>query len=172
MKESSARAQVLAFVKEYPGVHAREVERQLGLSSRLAGYHLDALERSGDVSRLAEKGYVRFLPQATRPRLTSQEMAFICLMRRAVALRTVVLLLARSRLTPGQLARTLGLAKASATYNLGLLTRAGIVTMEPKGRERWYELADPAWVRGALAGFTPLPEDLDPFSRLWDDLFG
>jgi hypothetical protein len=41
-----------------------------------------------------------------------------------------------------------------------------------EGRERWYSLHDPAFVRRSLASFHPLPGDLDAFSALWDDLVG
>jgi DNA-binding MarR family transcriptional regulator len=166
-----ARAQVLAFIREYPGVHVREIERRLGLSSKLATYHLVDLEREGLVERVPEKGYARFVPRVTRPRLTHDEVQFVCLMRRAVAFRIVLLLLARGPTTQGDLARTLELAKASTTYHLHLLEEAELVEAQAQGRERWYGLRDPERVRGLLAGFTPLPEDLDPFTKIWDDLF-
>ena len=166
------RDQVLAFVRDYPGVHAREVERRLALSSRLASYHLDALEQDGEVERIAEKGYARYLPRVTRPRWSARDVQFVCLMRRAPAFRIVVLLLARGEMTQGDLAQTLHLAKASTTYHLQLLEAAGVVAAEPRGRQRWYALIDAPYVRGLLADFHPLPEDLEPFERLWDDLFG
>ena len=169
---SDARAQVLDFVRHYPGVHVREVERRLRLSSKLATYHLTALEHEGKVERVQEKGYARFLPRVTRPRWTARDIAFLCLMRRAVAFRVTLLLLSRGEMTQGDLARTLDLAKASTTYHLHLLEDDGVVAVEPRGRERWYRLADPERVRGLLADFTPLPEDLDPFAKVWRDLFG
>src|SRR5690348_1509882 len=157
---TATRGTVLAFVRDYPGVHVREVERQLGLSNRLASYHLDALEKDGLVQRIAEKGYARFVPAATRPRWSGRDVAFVCLMRRGVAFRTVVLLLSQGEMTQGALARTLHLAKASTTYHLQLLEEAGVLDVEQRGRERWYRLADPAYVHGILADFHPLPEDL------------
>lgn len=169
---TQARDQVLAFVRTYPGVHVREVERRLHLSSKLASYHLSALEHDGLVERVQEKGYARFLARVTRPRWTPRDIAFLCLMRRAVAFRITLLLLAQDELTPGHLAKALDLAKASATYHLHLLEDDGVVRVTPRGRERWVRLADPARVRGLLADFTPLPEDLDPFAKVWDDLFG
>ena len=166
------RHRVLAFVRDYPGVHVREVERRLHLSSKLATYHLAALERDGLVERVPEKGYARFVPRVTKPRWKAQDIAFLCLMRRAVAFRITLLLLARGPTTQGDLARSLDLAKASTTYHLHLLHDDGVVDVQQRGRERWYSLADPDRVRGLLAGFTPLPEDLDPFARVWQDLFG
>lgn len=166
------RDQVLAFVRHYPGVHVREVERRLHLSSKLANYHLAALEHDGLVERVQEKGYARFLPRVTKPRWSPRDIAFLCLMRRAVAFRITLLLLSRGEMTQGDLARTLDLAKPSTTYHLHLLEDDHVVSVEPRGRERWYSLTDPDRVRGLLADFTPLREDLDPFAKVWDDLFG
>lgn len=171
-RSTGARTRVLAFVRDYPGVHTREVERRLGLSSKLADYHLAMLEGDGLVERVEEKGFIRFVPRVTRPRWSGRDIAFLCLMRRAVAFRITLLLLARGPMTPGDLSRALDLAKPSTTYHLHMLEDDGIVAVEPRGRERWVSLVDPARVRGLLAHFTPLPEDLDPFARVWSDLFG
>ncbi|MEK6976617.1 MAG: helix-turn-helix domain-containing protein [Candidatus Thermoplasmatota archaeon] len=169
---TEARNHVLAFVRSYPGVHVREVERRLNLSSKLANYHLAALEHDGMLERIQEKGYARFLPRVTKPRWSPRDIAFLCLMRRAVAFRITLLLLARGEMTQGDLARTLDLAKPSTTYHLHLLEDDDVVSAEARGRERWYSLAEPDRVRGLLADFTPLREDLDPFAKVWDDLFG
>lgn len=167
-----ARTSVMAFVRDYPGVHVREVERRLHLSSKLATYHLAALEHDGLVERVQEKGYARFLPRVTKPRWSPRDIAFLCLMRRAVAFRITLLLLAKGEMTQGDLARSLDLAKPSTTYHLHLLEDDHVVRVEPRGRERWYSLVDAGRVRGLLADFTPLREDLDPFAKVWDDLFG
>lgn len=172
MSPSAVHGQVLQFVRDYPGVHTREVQRRLGLSSKLADYHLAMLEEEGLVERIPEKGFARFVPRVTRPRWSARDIAFLCLMRRAVAFRITLLLLARGALTPSTLARTLDLAKPSTTYHLHHLEDDGVVRVEVRGRERWYSLVDPERVRGLLAGFTPLPEDLDPFAKVWADLFG
>lgn len=169
---TQARDQVLAFVRDYPGVHGREVERRLHLSSKLATYHLTALVGEGILDCVEEKGYSRYLPRVTKPRWTAREVAFLCLMRRPVAFRMTLLLLAHGEQTPGLLAKELDLAKPSATYHLQLLEDAGLVVVEPRGRQRWYRLADAERVRGLLAHFTPLPDDLDPFAQVWADLFG
>lgn len=169
---TQARDQVLAFVRDYPGVHAREVERRLHLSSKLAQYHLAALEQDGLLEQVVEKGYLRYLPRATRPRWRAPDIAFLCLMRRPVAFRITLLLLARGEATPSGLARDLRLAKPSTTYHLHQLEEAGLLEVEQRGRERWVALADPDRVRGLLADFTPLPDDLDPFAQVWSDLFG
>lgn len=166
------RRRVLDFVRAYPGVHGREVERRLHLTSRLANYHLDALAEEGTLQRLDAAGYTRFFPVIGHPRWSARDIRFLGLMRRPVALRIVVALLDAGETDHGSIAKVLHLPKASASYHLAMLEDAGILTARADGRHRLYSLGDEAYVRGALANFTPLPEDLESFEKVWQDLFG
>lgn len=168
----AARQQVLGFVQRYPGVHVREIERQLGLPSRLAAYHLAQLEGEGKVQCVQEPGFSRYFPALGKPRWSRAEMQFLCLMRNAVALRITLLLLSEGEAAQGDIARRLKLAKASTSYHLALLLDAGMAGVRQQGRRRLYRLRDPAWVTGMLANFTPIPDDLDTFTGIWVDLFG
>jgi predicted transcriptional regulator len=167
----AARGQVLRTVAAYPGIHVREMERLLGLSSRLAAYHLEALEGEGVVQRVQEAGYARYFPALGRPKWGRRDVAFLCLMRRAAAFHLTLLLLAGGELGRAELARRLGLAQASVSYHLDLLQGAGVVAARTEGRRRLYALQDEAYVRGALANFTPLAEELEPFEAVWHGLF-
>jgi predicted transcriptional regulator len=165
------RAQVQQMVTDFPGVHVREMERHLGLSSRLAAYHLEALEGDGAVQRVQEAGYARYFPALGRPKWGRRDVAFLCLMRRAAAFHVTLLLLAEGELGRFDLARRLRLAPASVSYHLDLMQGAGVVAARTAGRKRLYALADEKYVRGMLANFTPLPEELEPFESVWNDLF-
>ncbi len=167
-----ARARVQEFVSRYPGIHVREIERRLGLPTRLAAYHLEQLEHEGKVQCIQEPGYSRYFPSVGKPRWSRREMEFLCLMRNAVALRIAVLLLTESELAQGNLAGRLNLAKASTSYHLTLMLDAKLVKARKAGRQTFYSLADASYVRGMLANFTPIAEDLDSFTGMWNDLFG
>ncbi|HUR62356.1 MAG TPA: hypothetical protein VM286_08360 [Candidatus Thermoplasmatota archaeon] len=166
-----ARAQVLRLVGEYPGIHVREMERHLGLSSRLAAYHLEALEAEGAVQRVQETGYARYFLALGKPKWSKRDVGFLCLMRRAAAFHITLLLLSSGPLGRSDLARSLRLAPASVSYNLDLLQGSGVVDSAMQGKRRIYALADEAYARGMLANFTPLPEELEPFESIWHDLF-
>jgi predicted transcriptional regulator len=168
---AATRATVLQAVAAYPGIHVREMERHLGLSSRLAAYHLGALEEEGVVQRVQQAGYARYFPALGRPRWSRRDVAFLCLMRRAAAFHVTLLLLSAGEMGRGDLAARLKLAPASVSYHLDLLQADGVVVGRSEGRKRMYALKDEAYTRGALANFTPLPEELEPFESVWHDLF-
>jgi predicted transcriptional regulator len=169
---AGVRAQVLAFVQRYPGVHGRAVERELRLSSRLAAYHLEQLEGEGRVQCVHETGFSRYFPAVGKPRWSKDDVAFLCLMRRPAALRITLLLASHGPLARSELGQRLDLARASVSYHLDQLLEAGILASAPDGRRLLYRLADPEATLGRLANFTPLPDDLEPFDSMWHDLLG
>jgi predicted transcriptional regulator len=169
---SDVRQQVLGFVRRYPGVHVRSLERRLGLSSRLAAYHLGQLEAERRVQCVHEAGFARYFAAVGKARLSADDVRFVCLMRRAAALRIVVLLAGEGPQTRDELGARLGLAPASVSYHLGMLVEAGLVRSVREGRRRLHGLADVGATLGRLANFTPLPDDLEPFDRMWHDLLG
>lgn len=169
---TTVRADVLRFIDRYPAVHAREVERQLGLSSRLASYHLDALERDGLVRRIDAAGYVRFVSARTGAHIRADDLRLLCLLRRAPAFRIVAELVGHPELPQHRLAEALGLAKASVSYHLKMLVGADVLAARDEGRERHYRLVDVAQARRVLQQFAPVPGELDAFSRALLDLLG
>lgn len=169
---SDVREQVLGFVRRYPGVHVRAMERRLGLSSRLAAYHLGQLEGEGRVQAVHETGFTRYFAAVGKAAWSAADVEFVCLMRRVAALRIVVLLAGQGPQTRDALGKRLGLARASVSYHLGMLAEAGLVRSRSEGRHRVHELVDTAATLGRLANFTPLPDDLEPFDRMWHDLMG
>lgn len=168
----AVREEVFGFVLRHPGVHVREVERNLGLSSRLAAHHLEHLEAEGRVRRFEEAGYTRFLDAGTAAALDEPARRLLFLARRAPVLQILGALLERGEMPHRDLADALGLAKASVSYHLKVLLEEGHATVRAQGRERLYALSDPARVRALLARYPPTPETRAAFDAMWDSLFG
>jgi DNA-binding transcriptional ArsR family regulator len=131
------------------------------------------------VHAVQEPGYIRYFPALTRPAWTPRHLHVVCLLRRPVAFQIVLALLDAAdhgtSLGRTELAARLGLARASISHHLDLLAAAEAITVlhEPKATRsarKLYALQDPAWIRGVLASFTPLPDELDAFTRLWGEL--
>lgn len=57
-----ARRRLYDFIQANPGLHAREIQRLLGIPMTTLTYHLRALERKGLVVAKEEKYYRRFYP--------------------------------------------------------------------------------------------------------------
>lgn len=144
---------IVAFVKRYPGVHVREIERQLGLPDRLVAYHVPALIGSGRVLLRSNAGYARLYPAAWRRR-RDKTLDRVAALRHPVA-HAVATRLAVAAARHGELARQIGVPKASVSYHLHALAALGLVNRERRGRRRLY--APTSALGPLLAALEPLP---------------
>ena len=168
MTLSEVRRAVLGFVRKYPGVHERQIERELGLASRLASYHLEWLSAEGLLRRVDEPGFTRYFD--ARDALDAKDVATLCLLRRPACLALSRILMEGER-PATELADALDLAPATTSYHLRALVEGGVATVRKEGRSRIYSLEDEARLRRILARFEPVPGELDTFSAMLDDLF-
>lgn len=164
------RRRIYRHVLQYPGVHLRGVEQQVGVSSALASYHLHELEKGGWLRSYDMEGYTRWFPgrRSRETRLSLRERRLLGLLREQAALQATLLLLDRGAMTQAQLVEALGLAKSTVSYHVAKMERAGLV----KRREEELVLADPDLAEGLLLRYEPTPDLLSRFRRMWEDLYG
>ncbi|MCA1812624.1 MAG: MarR family transcriptional regulator [Halobacteriales archaeon] len=164
------RRKVYRLVIQYPGVHLRGVEQQLGISSALASYHLHELEKSGWVRSYEMESYTRWFPGAAskQAKFSRRERKLLGLLREEAALQVTLHLLDRGGATHGELVEVLGLAKSTVSYHLAKMERLGLVRR--KGAR--LVLADAVLAEGLLLRYEPTPDLLSRFQRMWQDLYG
>lgn len=164
------RRAVYRLVLQYPGIHLRGVEQQLGISSALASYHLHHLEKAGWLRSYEMEGYTRWFPgpRSREARLSRRERKLLGLLREEAALQVTLLLLDRGSLSHGELVGELGLAKSTVSYHLAKMERAGLLRRRAEG----VELVDAELAESLLLRFEPTPGLLGRFERLWRDLYG
>lgn len=164
------RRAVYRHVLQYPGVHLRGVEQQLGISSALASYHLRELEKGGWLRSYDMEGYTRWFPgpRSREASLGRKERRLLGLLREEATLNIALLLLDRGALTHGELVQELGLAKSTVSYHVAKLERAGLL----RRREERVELADADLAESLLLRYEPTPDLLERFRRLWDAFYG
>jgi predicted transcriptional regulator len=164
------RRAVYRHVLQFPGVHLRGVEQQLGISSALASYHLHELEKGGWLRSYDMEGYMRWFPghRSKEAKLTRKERRILGLLREEAAFRTALLLLDKGSVTHGALAERLGLAKSTVSYHIARMERIGLLRRTPEG----IELADADLAESLLLRYEPAPDIHGRFRRMWEDLYG
>lgn len=156
------RRRIMELVQEYPGLHLREVARQLDTSVALVEYHAAALVDDGEVELVQDKRHHRLFP----PDHGLPRRAVIAL-RDPKTLQVVLHLLAQPA-THAELVHRTGLGKSTLSFHLRRMEDAELVV----NQERTYHLVDPDRVRELIADNRPTPNLLRRFSDLWDDLYG
>jgi predicted transcriptional regulator len=175
--ELETRRAIYNLVHTHPGLHLREIQRQLGMHVNLVEYHIHQLIASELVVSVQQGGYNRFFP-AQAPgsgqqvdRLTSQEKRVLGMMRQPMPLRIMVYLLATGSSQHKDVCEHLGCAPSTLTYHMKKLVKAQIVVQTTAGDGKGYHLTDRRSVARLLMLYRPAPFDqVDAFTELWLDL--
>ncbi len=118
------RIRVKQVVLLIPGIHLRMIQRVLGTSFSTTRYHVDSLERDGQILRSKEGHYDRLYPVGTTEEMKG---VFNCLQNKSV--RTVLRSLLDIGVEPthGDISKTVDLPGSTTTECLALLARAHLV---------------------------------------------
>jgi predicted transcriptional regulator len=163
--ESQSRARIKLLVLIQPGLHLRELQRQIGLSFSSTRYHVDRLAREGEVDRVDEKGYSRIFPPGT----DSKDRILLSLVRRKTHHKILSCFLAEVNLTQRRLTQVTGLSKSTVSEHLTTLLELGVVRTQARGDLNSFELVEPAKINGLMRRHpVVLEKATSKFIALWD----
>ncbi|MGB1585772.1 MAG: winged helix-turn-helix transcriptional regulator [Thermoplasmatota archaeon] len=170
--EEDLRSRILRLVERYPGLHLREIQRRADCSPMLAEYHLNVLEKLGLVTSTSHGRYRDFFPARHEALpLDSTAKKWLGLLRRPPILAIGLLLLERGSMRPIQIARELGLASSTASYQVRVGVEAGLLIQEDIDGRNLLRLADPARVLALLQAYHPTPDAVSDYASLWSRIF-
>lgn len=141
------RRRIVDHVADHPGIHLRQIVRDLGLALGTVEHHLHLLVRHGLLERhrlQGQTGY--FLAGATSP----DERLLSSVLRHDGPRRILRALAADADLDAAALARRLGLSKATTAHHVKRLLAAGLLERLRLGRHHLLRLADPEAIDAAL----------------------
>jgi DNA-binding transcriptional ArsR family regulator len=165
--ELDIRRRIVRLVREYPGLHVREVARRLETSVALVEYHLPPLLESGLLQEQRDERYQRlFAPGPGTP--DAQARRALGLLRARIPLQVTLHLLENGPSKHGQMAEALGLGKSKLSFHLRKLEGAGLVRKEADGQ---FALTDPKGTERLLLQHGPTPELKEEFADLWLGLY-
>jgi len=152
----------------FPGIHLRRLQKVLGTSFTTTRYHVDSLERAGEISCLRDGRYERLYPAGM-----TQEMKSLYACLQSETVRTVLHLLAENpdELTKTDISSRIRLAPSTTGECIGLLEESSVVrrAFTSDGRAV-YGIKDAENVLPLLAIFRRNLVDVatDNFLNLWD----
>jgi predicted transcriptional regulator len=161
------RLRAKELVSLFPGIHLRELQRLLRASFNTTRYHVQNLERTGEVLRWDSGGHSRLYPAGFDLRARGLYAVLHNRTTRHV-LRTLV---SAGRSGNGEVAAATGLPKSTVSEQFDLLCAAGLVSRSSLlGAGYVYEVRDKENVAETLALFERnlLTVAADSFVDLWD----
>lgn len=163
----SKRAQVKLIVSLSPGIHLRKLQKLLGASFSTTRYHVDRLERDGEIVRSKDGRYDRLYPAGTAEGMK----AVYAVLQSRTARRVLQALAESEELTNGDLAALAGLPRSTTSECITHLTDLQIVrrSFMVDGRIL-YQAQDREEVLRLLAVFkkSALEIAADGFIDLWN----
>jgi len=143
------RERIMNEISSSPGIHLRELHRNLGCAMGALQYHLKQLEEQRCLTSV-KSGNTRhfFLSEFSRDQ---QVLRLMALIRNPIISSIIAQCLARGQTTQADLSRTLSVDKSLVSYYVGHLISADMLNTVPVfGREKPLIVTD--WVRSALSG--------------------
>lgn len=116
------RGRILQFIEDHPGANFSEIQWRLGLSKGGCAYHMQVLERAGEVRRVANGVSVRFYP--LNYRFDAEALPPLAYMQR----RILEVIVDVGSATFGEISQELGkrgitIARKNLSYHLRVLVR-------------------------------------------------
>ena len=163
--KAEGRVRIKLVVSLQPGVHLRELQRQIGLSFSSTRYHVDKLARDGEIERVEDSGYSRIYPAG----IDQRDRILLSIVRKETDRRILSTFLKENSLSQQRLADLTSLAKSTVSEHLATLLELGVVRIRADGERRIFELTDPAKIETMLSRYPHLlSKATRRFIDLWD----
>ena len=163
------RRRIVDLVRTFPGLHTREIARQLDTSVTLVEYHLPILLDAGLLSETREDRYQRLF-SADRRGLSDDDRRRLGLLRDRTALHITLHLLERGTAEKHRdIAAALALGKSGLSFHLRKLEATGLIRKDDEG---CFAIVDRRATLRLLVENRPTPDLQSSFADLWAKLYG
>jgi predicted transcriptional regulator len=160
------RKKIYNLIAKNPGLHAKRIAEILSIQGQLVDYHLLFLERNNLVSAVREKGYTWYY---IKGKLGMRERRRIAILRQEIPLKIVLYILEHPHARQKEINDEIPIAKSTLSYHLHKLCKQQIVTVEPQGRERYYDIADREEIIRLLIQYKP-SDQLEHLKDIWSSM--
>ena len=163
--KSDGRMKIKLLVSLQPGLHLRELQRQILISFSSTRYHVNRLATEGEIDRVEDNGYSRIYPAGTEHR----DKILLSLIRRKTDHKILSCLLSENSLSQQRLGDLTGLSKSTISEHLATLSELGVMRIGFSKERRVSDLVDPAKI-DELMNREPvlLKKTTHRFIDLWD----
>ena len=145
--ELPLRKRITEYIRRNPGVHFRQISRDLELAIGQLDFHLNALIKGEVLVKEVVAGNTRYY---VRDRFSKDERKAMSVLRREIPRGIVLFLMDSPGSTPTVILENFNFTSATLSYHLKRLERCGILEASQEGRERHYYVVDPELVRSLL----------------------
>lgn len=152
------RRRIYERIHAMPGIHLRQIQRDLNISMGTLEYHLRRLELEGIV---VTRETNRFKSYFTIGELDRRDKDYLYYLRQPMP-RRIAREISKRPYTPLKLLiETMPVAPSTLSFHLKKLVRCGMIKEFTRGRTKFYELANPVRMSRLLERYGPLFDGAD-----------
>lgn len=166
--ELETRKKIYELIRDSPGIHLRELERQLNIVVGNLQYHLHYLEKKNLIFSIKDENYVRYF---IRDRILEvNERELLSILRRTACRHILMNLLQYGSMNNKDLSVAINLSPSTVSWHLNKLLKAKVIEKERTGRISNFKIVDPELIAGLLIRYKKsfLDSLLDNFIEMWD----
>jgi predicted transcriptional regulator len=125
--KNAIRKRIFDYIKQNPGKHYRAILNALNLPMGVLSYHLNQLERGQYIVLIKEGKFTRYYPRGSE----------IEVLFRMSDIQESILHVVKENQGISQtgIAGNMGVSRKVVNYHINILNRAGLITVEKRGRE-------------------------------------
>lgn len=132
------RARIYHLIKQKPGVHFSEIVKNLELSRGQTQWHLSWLERFEMIKRKRTKQYLMFYLNDGSFSDESSELTHVIILKSETRNQILSLIREEPGITQLRIRNKVQRSQSTVTYHLVILEQEDFITIQRKGRRRYY----------------------------------
>ena len=164
-----ARRRIYVYIQKCPGVHERELSRELGIPLSTLDYHLFHLKKRTLIDGQQDGRYTRyFITKVMNPR----DKKVIGILRQRTPRRIILFLLLHSSVAHKQVSDYLQIAPSTTSFHLRNLLNAEVVERRVIMGDVFYSIRNPEYLTTLLITYRRsfLDTAVDRFLTTWTEL--
>lgn len=167
--ELDTRRAIYDHVKRAPGVHLRQIQRDLDIPLGTLEYHLHQMEKR---ELLVTRELTRFKAYFTNEGLDRRDRDILYFLRQTMPRRLALLVADRPGISFGQLKQAVPIAASTVSFHLKKLLDAGIIVEGKDGREKVFEAVEPVRIQRLIIEYRKsfVDDVVEGFADAWLDI--
>jgi len=150
----SRRTQILAFIREHPGVHLRRIRRELNLAMGVVQYHLDGLEKERKIVSRRRGLYKRFYSISLM--FGEKELEIMNVLAEETERDILLFLMQNPKATQKELSAYAMISPSSINWHMRRLSKSGLIeTKHEAGSVRYLVKVDRPQLVALLKNYHP-----------------
>ena len=163
------RRQIYSYILKHPGLHEREISRQINIPLGTVDYHLFFLKKRGLVIDRSDGRYTRYYITG---KIGTRDKKIIAVLRQSVLRKVIMFLLLNPDSFHREICDHLGLAPSTISFHLSRLADLYIINRVQIGRETKYQVEEPEYISDLLITYQKsfFDDAVDRFVEAWLEL--